>query len=94
MVSLVVKSFWLIAAGPHKGRVHFIMTLHPMACVFGLFVVPPVEYCGSRHLPQALKAAGGKLHGGEPGVLGLGACCLGTDPAGGMMGLWKAAMGK
>jgi hypothetical protein len=24
MVSLVVKSFWLIEAGPHRGRVHFI----------------------------------------------------------------------
>src|SRR5262245_38324781 len=26
MVSLVLKSFWLIAAGPHRGRVHFITT--------------------------------------------------------------------
>jgi hypothetical protein len=26
MVSLVLKSFWLIAADPHRGRVHFITT--------------------------------------------------------------------
>ena len=26
MVSLVLKSFWLITAGPHRGRVHFITT--------------------------------------------------------------------
>jgi hypothetical protein len=26
MVSLIVKSFWLIEAGPHRGRVHFITT--------------------------------------------------------------------
>src|SRR6266446_3288435 len=26
MVSLVLKSFWLIEAGPHRGRVHFITT--------------------------------------------------------------------
>jgi len=28
MVSLVWKSFWLIEAGPHRGRVHFITTDH------------------------------------------------------------------
>ena len=28
MVSLVLKSFWLIEAGPHRGRVHFITPLH------------------------------------------------------------------
>src|SRR5713101_4086935 len=26
MVSLVLKPFWLIEAGPHRGRVHFITT--------------------------------------------------------------------
>src|SRR5262245_20616630 len=26
MVSLVLKSFWLITADPHRGRVHFITT--------------------------------------------------------------------
>ena len=33
--------------------------INPMAWVFGLFAVPPIEYCGS-------------LHRGEQAVLGLG----------------------
>jgi ABC-type multidrug transport system fused ATPase/permease subunit len=44
MVSLVVKSFWLMTADPHRGRVHFITTLR--RC-FAVLPQPPPIFAGS-----------------------------------------------
>ena len=54
----------------------------------------PFSIVGRYTYHKRFKAAGGKIHVWKQAVLGMGVCCLCTDPAGGMMGQWKAAMGK